>query len=354
VGSDDWTTLVDANGNTSTDVGQSCLTTGDGSAWQTIHPFLAHYQTVSATGDSCTSTGSSGSWNAATGSSGGWQHWQMAIPDAYKGKDVEIAISVASDPASLGLGAWVDQVQLLDSADAPINSADPSFEAGHDGGTHPGPPGPAGPAPPNPATGGVRAQSAPFVETPIVTTTDTVYTGFGLEAVTGAAKQGDLMKAAFAHLGTPVKPTFDAPAPTIDGAGNSGTQPNPGTGPAIPGNPKVPPKKRLTGLKLGSRSLAAALSRGIAVGTRCTDGCSVALKLTVDRKTQRRYRLPGRTLGTATVRLTKSGTKTTRIRLRSGFKPRLKKAKSLLVTVAATQAGVKPAVKKSAKLPLKR
>jgi hypothetical protein len=357
VGQDDWTTLVDANGNTSTDTGLSCPTTGDGSAWQTIHPFLAHYQTVSGGGDACTSTGTSGSWNAATGSSGGWQHWQMAIPPAYAGKNVEIAISVASDPASLGLGAWVDQVQLLDSADAPINSADPSFETGLDGWTLPGPPGPAGTQPQNPATGWERAQSAPFVETPIVTTTDTVYTGFGLEAVTGAAKQGDLMKAALAHLGTPTKPVFDAPAPTVDGAGSSGTQPNPGGGPAIPGNPTLPApaqKKRLTSLKLGSRSLAAALSRGIAVTVKCTAGCTVGLKLTVDTKARKRYRLPGRTLGTATVRLTKSGTRITRIRLRSGFRPRLAKAKSLLVTVTATQPGARPAVKKSAKLPLKR
>ncbi len=359
VGQDDWTTLKDDNGNTSTDVGQSCLATGDGSNWQSIHPFLAHYQTKNGDGSACSSTGTSGAWNAATGSSGGWQHWQMPIPAAYDGKTVEIAISVATDPASLGLGAWVDEAKLLDSSANPVNSADPSFESGDDDWTRPGPPGPAGSQAQNPAVGWDRAQNAPFVETPIVTTTDTVYTGFGLEAVTGAAKQGDLMKAALAHLGTPAKPTFDAPAPTVDGAGNSGTQPNPGTGPAVPGNPNVPPKKpvvkkRLKSLKLGSRSLAAALKRGIAVTTSCTAGCTVTLKLTVDTKTRRKYRLPGRTLGAATVRLTKSGTRITRIRLRSGFAPRLKKARSLLVTVTATQTGVKPAVKKSAKLPLKR
>lgn len=40
VGQDDWTTLPDVNGNTSDDVGLSCDIN-----WDTLHPFLAHYQT---------------------------------------------------------------------------------------------------------------------------------------------------------------------------------------------------------------------------------------------------------------------------------------------------------------------
>jgi hypothetical protein len=85
----------------------------------------------------------------------------------------------------------------------PINSADPSFEAGEDGWTLPGPPGPAGEAGQSQETGWERAQSAPFVETPITTTDDTVYTGFGFEAVDGAANRAALMQAALDHLGSP-------------------------------------------------------------------------------------------------------------------------------------------------------
>ena len=58
-----------------------------------------------------------------------------------------------------------------------------------DGWTLPGPPGPAGAGGQSSATGWERAQSAPFVETPITTTDDTVYTGFGFEAVDGAANR---------------------------------------------------------------------------------------------------------------------------------------------------------------------
>ena len=131
VGEDDWTTLADANGNTSADTGLSCPTTGDGSAWQTNHPFLAHYQTVIDSGNACTATGFSGSWNATTGNSGGWQDWSLPIPPAYHGENVEISVSVVTDPAFLGLGAWVDELRVVDAADAPINSSDPSFESGH-------------------------------------------------------------------------------------------------------------------------------------------------------------------------------------------------------------------------------
>jgi len=199
VGADDWTTLTDTNGHTSDDVGLSCPTTGDGSAWQTLHPFLAHYQTVSDGGDNCTPTGSSGAWNAATGSSGGWQEWEMPIPAAYVGQEVEISIAVVSDPAVQGLGAWVDQVSMRGADDAPIDSADPSFESGPDGWATSSPP----PGTDNPVTGWERAQTSGFVETPIVVTDDTVFTGVGLEAVTGASARAALMKAALEHLGLP-------------------------------------------------------------------------------------------------------------------------------------------------------
>ena len=197
VGQDDWTTLADSNGHTSDDVGLSCPTTGDGSNWQVLHPFLAHYQTITDGGDSCDPTGTSGAWNAATGNSGGWQDWEMPIPAEYIGKQVEVSISVVSDPAVQGLGAWVDQVSMRGAGDAPIDSADPSFETGLDDWATPGPP----PGTADPVTGWERAQSAPFVETPIVTTDETVYTGLGLEAVSGAANRAALMRASLEHLG---------------------------------------------------------------------------------------------------------------------------------------------------------
>ncbi len=133
-GQDDWTTLADNNGNTSDDTGLSCpATADDASNWQADHPFLAHYQTKSSNGETCTPTGSSGEWNAATGNSGGWKLWELDVPAAYLGENVEISITVANDPASQGLGIWVDDANLsTNSGDV----FDTSFET-DDGGFTP-------------------------------------------------------------------------------------------------------------------------------------------------------------------------------------------------------------------------
>ena len=70
VGQDDWTTLPDTNGHTSDDPGNSCDID-----WNTVHPFLNHYQTNPTADVDCTNTGTTGKWNAATGNSGGFQDW---------------------------------------------------------------------------------------------------------------------------------------------------------------------------------------------------------------------------------------------------------------------------------------
>ena len=107
VGQDDWTTLPDANGNTSADVGESCDIN-----WDTLHPFLAHYQTnVNKSTDpaqkDCTATGTTGAWNGATGNSGGFEDWKIDL-SAYHGRQVEVSISYVQDFGTAGLGVFVD------------------------------------------------------------------------------------------------------------------------------------------------------------------------------------------------------------------------------------------------------
>jgi hypothetical protein len=60
VGSDDWTTLPEAGGLTSTTPPTEC----EAAFFVEEHPFLLHYLTL---GDPCLPTGTSGSWNAMTG-----------------------------------------------------------------------------------------------------------------------------------------------------------------------------------------------------------------------------------------------------------------------------------------------
>jgi len=343
-GEDDWTTLADANDHTSADTGLSCPSTAASSHWHSNHPFLAHYQTVINGGDACTATGTSGTWNAATGNSGGWQEWSLPIPAQFHGKDVEIAVSVATDPGTLGLGAWVDELRVLDASGAPIDSADPSFESGMDGWTLPGPPGPAGDAGQSAATGWERAERAPFVEAPVVTTSDTVFTGFGFEAITGAANRAAFMRAALTHLGAPRKPAFDAPAPRADAPA---PPPPPATGPSGSAQAPRPLVRRLHLVLDRRQGRRTVLRKGVLARLGCTARCVVRVELLVDRATQRRYRLASWRIGSGTFTVA-SGRRLVRVKLTPAAKRRLRDARSFQASVRATWTGVPPVLRRSA------
>jgi bacillopeptidase F (M6 metalloprotease family) len=192
VGQDDWTTLPDANGNTTTDVGSSCDIN-----WDTLHPFLAHYQTNTnksqdpAQAD-CTNTGTTGSWNAATGNSGGFKDWKIDL-GAYKGKQVEISITYAQDFASAGLGVFLDQVQVTKDGQAAEST---SFETDLGGFE-------AGPAPDGSENDSQwqRSESVGYVVGAGVATPDTLYWGFGFEGVSTAEQRAAVMRSAMQYLG---------------------------------------------------------------------------------------------------------------------------------------------------------
>ncbi|MFC6148446.1 MULTISPECIES: M1 family metallopeptidase [Mumia] len=113
-GTDDWTTLPDLGGATSTSTGDSCP------FWLTLHPFLSHYQTAQPDG-TCAATGSSGAWNAATGESDGYEQWRVDL-GAWSGGSVEVAITYASDDVVQGAGVFVDDVTT------PTGAGSTSFE----------------------------------------------------------------------------------------------------------------------------------------------------------------------------------------------------------------------------------
>jgi hypothetical protein len=180
VGTDNWTTLPDANGHTGTGTGSSCP-----EDWVALHPQLAHYQ-----GADCSPRGTTGSWNAATGPSDGWQEWAVDL-SAYAGKRVEVAISYASDWSTQGLGVFVDDARVTVGG---ASVADTSFETDLGGWTVAGPPAGSAPA----ATDWSRSQKA-FEEGAAVLTADTVYLGFGLEGLAPAVRD-DLVARSLRHL----------------------------------------------------------------------------------------------------------------------------------------------------------
>ncbi|GAB3055821.1 M14 family metallopeptidase [Intrasporangium mesophilum] len=178
---DNWTTLPDVNGATTTDPGDSCP-----AGWRDLHPQLDHYQTL--TGNTCTSTGTTGAWNAASGSSNGWRQWKVDL-GAYAGKTVEISLSYASDWATQGVGVFLDDVTYPDGTTE-------SFESGLGGWV-------AGPAPAGSSDNAntwERIDSSGFPVGNSITTPDTILLGFGLEGVSTAEKRAQLMGAAMGHL----------------------------------------------------------------------------------------------------------------------------------------------------------
>jgi hypothetical protein len=181
-GGEDWTTLPDANGNTSQVPGQSCP-----EGWRELHPQLDHYQTLNADG-TCSATGTTGAWHAASGNSGGWQQWSVDL-SPYAGTQVEVSIAYASDWAVQGLGAFVDDVTL------PTGEST-SFENDLGGWTVTGPPPGSGPN----ANNWIRTTAAGFPEGAAITTASSIYFGFGLEGISGADTRAAVMGRATSYL----------------------------------------------------------------------------------------------------------------------------------------------------------
>jgi Zinc carboxypeptidase len=181
-GGDDWTTLPDANGHTTTSPGQSCP-----AGWVTLHPQLAHYQTWDGA-NACTGTGSTGAWNAASGNSAGWQEWRIDLT-GYAGQTVEISIAYASDWAVQGIGVFVDDITLPDGTTT-------SFETGLDGWAITG--SPEGSAPN--VNDFIRTDASGFPVGNAIATPHSLMLGFGLEGVSTEDERNAVMGRALDHL----------------------------------------------------------------------------------------------------------------------------------------------------------
>ncbi|GAB7051643.1 M14 family metallopeptidase [Catenuloplanes indicus JCM 9534] len=166
-GTDEWTTLPEAGGRTSTAPGESCPVE--------LHPELGRYLTED--GAACASTGR---WHAATGASGGWQRWTVDL-SGYAGSEVEVAITYVTDWGTTGLGVFVDDATVMVGGST-VSAT--SFEDGLAGWTAPE---------------GWTATPRVFEDGAVVTTPDTVLLGFGLEGLAPAARD-DLVRRAMTHL----------------------------------------------------------------------------------------------------------------------------------------------------------
>ncbi|MEU4995483.1 M14 family zinc carboxypeptidase [Streptomyces sp. NPDC021622] len=184
-GADDWTTLPDKNGGSSTAVPAEC---GAG-FFINGHPFLRHYLTQTATG--CTAGGSSGAWNSFTGAAGGFKPVAFDL-SAYAGKKVEVSLSSVTDPSAGGRGLFADNAQLVVGGNVTETEG---FESGL--GVWAVSPAPAGS--PN-ITGDWARTGELYKPHAAVTARDSVLLGFGFEHVPGSPERTALMGASLAHL----------------------------------------------------------------------------------------------------------------------------------------------------------
>jgi hypothetical protein len=190
-GQDNWTTLPDANGNTSQSTGPPTDEDGDHAScpagWADLHPQLSHYQTETADGLDCTPTGTTGVWNAASGNSGGWEEWRIHL-DAYAGTTVEISIAYVSDWAVQNLGVFLDDVTLPDGTST-------SFEADL-GGWTPGQPATSG----TNANNWLRTDASGFPVGATISTPDSLLFGFGFEGIATQSARNAVMSRSLRFL----------------------------------------------------------------------------------------------------------------------------------------------------------
>ncbi len=201
VGQDDWTTLPDQNGHTTSDLSTDESCPGGWSnpddAANVLHPFLTHYQTFDPATGECSPSGTTGDWNAANGSSSGWQQWQLDL-SAYAGHQVELSITSVSDWGFQQFpGVFIDDIQVS------TGEGSTSFEDDGDpmdGWAVPGAPQDAGGIEGPNRNDWVRRGGLGIKEGATVATDDTVYMGFGFEGITGDTTRNQIMGRAVDYL----------------------------------------------------------------------------------------------------------------------------------------------------------
>lgn len=185
VGGDDWTTLPDINGGTTSDLPAEC----EVGFLLEEHPQLERYITF---GDPCQPAGSTGEWNSFTGASDGWTPVAFDL-GAYAGAEVELVISYVTDAFTGETGLMVDDTRLVTAAG--VSEAE-GFETG------------LGAWSVLDAPEGSPENTSNFERTralgglvAAVLTPDTVLLGFGLEQLETPTSRANTMRDMLQHLG---------------------------------------------------------------------------------------------------------------------------------------------------------
>jgi hypothetical protein len=267
--------------------------------------------------DTCDPHGTTGDWNAATGNSGGYKTWDIDL-SGFAGEQVEVSISVATDPFVQGLGTFVDDTQVLaDGAEV----AATSFETDQGGWTVGGPPEGSVPNPNN-----WTRTKALVEESAAVATPDTLYYGFGFEGVRGVANRDALMKSAMQYLGVL------NPAGNPTGGGSSGG--------GVLGSEEAADYR----LRIGKQTLRVDRKRRTKVRLSCGPSVGKRCKGTVTLTRAKKTRM-GRRAFTITANKSRSVT----VRIKQSAYKRLKAKKRIRTTITLVTRGADGVLRKKSR-----
>ena len=186
-GGDDWTTLPDRNRHTSPDTAAGC-----GTNRLSRYPQLLHYITRDETVDpvECRLTGTTGEWHAASGSSDGWQQWDVDL-SGWAGGEVEVAITFFGANATNLSGVMIDDIELSTGETT-------SFEDGLDDWSLSAVP--ADDLIPPDTSAFFDATFSNYPTGAAVVTEDTIYFGFGMEGIATDDQRNAVMGRAMEYL----------------------------------------------------------------------------------------------------------------------------------------------------------
>ena len=175
-GTNNCTTLPEANGLSDTSTGDSCVAGITG-----LHPFLANYMDAN-----CDPMGATGQWNAITGSSAGWKLLNYDLSD-YAGQNIDVYLSYMTDWGTNLNGVFLDDIAIS-------GYPEQGFENNQDNWA-------ASLAPDTANTNQWLVTNDLMIPSgSVIRNEDTVYMGFGFEAVDTAANRNLLMSRIINYL----------------------------------------------------------------------------------------------------------------------------------------------------------
>ncbi len=146
-----------------------------------------------------------------------------------------------------------------------------------------------------------------------------------------------------------------SPADDPGDPGTPGTPGGGGTPPAGGGGAAADTAAPAATLKAAKQKLKAVLAKGLALTASCSEPCTLKLQLVVDKKTAKKLKLGKKPTVIGKLTRSVSGTAKLKVKLTGKAKKRLKRAKSVKLTVKAVATDAAGnATTKTAKVTLKR